>query len=87
MELFTKSNVVHMLQNNVVTVRFQKVDGTERVMKCTLLPEYLPNTGSGGLNAVLLQEDASPNIISVWDVEANGWRSFRVNNLKSVTVG
>jgi hypothetical protein len=87
MEIFTKSNVVHMLQNNVVTVRFEKVDGTERVMKCTLLPEYVPNTGSGGSNSVLLQEDASPNNISVWDVEANSWRSFRVNSLKSVTVG
>lgn len=85
MEVFTKNNIVHMLQNNVVTVKFQKVDGSERIMKCTLLPEYLPASSNTGTK-VLLQEDASNNI-SVWDVEMNGWRSFRVNSVTSISVG
>jgi hypothetical protein len=84
MEVFTKSNVVHMLQNNIVTVKFQKVDGSERVMKCTLLPEYLPASTNEGTR-VLLQEETSNNV-SVWDVEANAWRSFRVANIKTITV-
>lgn len=76
-----------MLRDSVVTVTFTKVDGTERVMKCTLMSEYVPNTGNSASNQVLLQENGNDNNISVWDVEANGWRSFRIGSIKSVTVG
>lgn len=31
-----------MLRDSVVTVTFTKVDGSERVMKCTLMSEYVP---------------------------------------------
>lgn len=86
MEIFTKSNVVHMLQNGVVTVKFTKVNGEEREMKCTLLPEYLPASASNA-GKQLLTEDVTPNNVSVWDVDANGWRSFRVDSVKSVTLG
>lgn len=83
--MFTKESLVDLLKNNVVTVTFTKVDGTERTMKCTLLGEYVPPPAAG---KVLLQENAgSDNNISVWDTEVNGWRSFRVSNVKSVTVG
>jgi len=41
--IFTKENLVDMLRNNIVTVTFTKVNGDERVMQCTLLPEYVPN--------------------------------------------
>lgn len=82
--MFTKDNLVELLKSNVVTVTFTKVDGTERTMKCTLLSEYVP-APSG---KVLLQENAGTDgNISVWDTEVNGWRSFRVSNVKSVTVG
>jgi hypothetical protein len=85
--LFTKENMVEVLQNNVVSVTFTKVDGTERVMRCTLLPEYVPNapTSSG---KVLLQENRmSDNNLSVWDTEANGWRSFRISSVKNISIG
>lgn len=83
--MFTKESLVDLLKNNVVTVTFTKVDGSERTMKCTLLGEYVPPPVEG---KVLLQENAgSDNNISVWDTEVNGWRSFRVSNVKSVTVG
>jgi hypothetical protein len=83
--IFTKESLVDLLKNNVVTVTFTKVDGTERTMKCTLLGEYVPAPTEG---KVLLQENAgSDNNISVWDTEVNGWRSFRVSNVKNVSVG
>jgi hypothetical protein len=86
MEIFTKGNVVHMLQNGVVTVKFTKVNGEERTMRCTLLPEYLPASAASN-GKQLLTEDAAPNNVSVWDVDANGWRSFRVDSVKAITVG
>lgn len=77
---FTRQDVLNMLNNGVVTVTFTKVNGEERVMNCTLLSEYLP----GGNAPTLLQESAGDNV-SVWDTEANGWRSFRISSIKSIS--
>lgn len=84
--VFTKENLLDLLRNNVVTVTFTKVDGSERTMTCTLLGEYVPNTGS---STQLLQENSTrgDSNISVWDTEVKGWRSFRISSVKSVTVG
>ena len=40
--MFDKYELKEILSNSVSTVVFTKIDGTEREMKCTLLPEYLP---------------------------------------------
>lgn len=85
--VFTKQNISSMLRDSVVTVTFTKLDGSERIMKCTLMSEYVPANVNSASNQVLLQESGNDNNISVWDVEANGWRSFRISSVKSVTVG
>ena len=80
-----KAELKEIIQNNIVTVVFTKVDGTERTMKCTLLPEYLPQKHSDG--AQLLQESVkveNPNNLSVWDLETNSWRSFRCDSVQKV---
>ena len=76
---FSRQDVLNMLTNSVVTVTFTKVNGEERVMRCTLLSEYMPNGGG----PTLLQEGKNNNL-SVWDVDANGWRSFRLDSVKSI---
>ncbi len=83
--IFTKENLVNMLRNNIVTVTFTKVNGDERVMQCTLLPEYVPNAPTNN-GQVLLQESES-KAVSVWDVQASAWRSFRVDSVKSISMG
>jgi hypothetical protein len=76
-----KFELKETLENGVVTVVFEKVDGTLREMKCTLLTEYLPKTDS----PTLLTERKEPdNVLSVWDIENNGWRSFRIDNIKEI---
>lgn len=82
--IFTRENITELLRSSVVTVIFTKVNGEERTMKCTLLGEYVPNAATNG--RVLLTENTGNNI-SVWDVEANGWRSFRVDSVKNVSIG
>jgi hypothetical protein len=82
--IFTRENITELLRSSVVTVTFTKVNGEERVMKCTLLGEYVPNAATNG--RVLLTENTGNNI-SVWDVEANSWRSFRVDSVKNVSIG
>jgi hypothetical protein len=78
---FSRQDVLNMLNNEVVTVTFTKVNGEERVMRCTLLSEYLPG---GAAAPQLLQENAG-DTLSVWDTEVNGWRSFRVSSIKSIS--
>lgn len=83
--MYDKYELKEVIQNNVVTVTFEKVDGTERTMKCTLIPEYLPNTVDN--NKQLLTESVrkeNPANLSVWDVENNSWRSFRYDSVKAV---
>lgn len=83
--MYDKYELKEVIQNNVVTVTFEKVDGTERTLKCTLIPEYLPNTVDN--NKQLLTESVrkeNPGNLSVWDIESNSWRSFRYDSVKSV---
>ena len=82
-KIMEKHELKQILENGVVTVVFTKKDGTERTMKCTLLPEYLPHQG-----ATLLVEGANRkeniDVLSVWDVDENGWRSFRLESVKEI---
>lgn len=75
------NSLVEKLRSAVVTVTFEKVDGSTRVMQCTLLPQYLPEEYRG--KAPMLTETA-PQTVSVWDVENGGWRSFRVDSVRNV---
>ena len=65
------------------TITFTKVDGTERVMRCTLEASKLP--------PVVIKEDAKPRKVSdstkslrVFDVEKQEWRSFTIKNIKRI---
>ena len=64
------------------TITFTKKDGTERVMNCTLRGDVLP--------VVEIKEDKAPrkqndSVLSVYDLDAQGWRSFTVNAVKRVS--
>ena len=87
--VFTKENLLDLLRNNLVTVTFTKVNGDERVMNCTLQNNHIPSTTLSNNTNQILRENIgrSDNNISVWDTQAQGWRSFRVNSVKSVTIG
>lgn len=85
--MFQKYELKEMMQNSVTTVVFTKVDGTEREMNCTLLAEYLPEQPVADKQQLLtenLTKAENPNTLSVWDLDNNGWRSFRVDSVKSV---
>ena len=63
------------------TITFTKKDGTERVMNCTLRGDMLP--------VVEIKEDKAPrkqndSVLSVYDLDAQGWRSFTLSSVKRV---
>jgi hypothetical protein len=84
--MFTRDGLIDMLRHNIVTVTFTKVNGDERVMKCTLRSEMIPNASTQNGELVVEQKQSSNNV-SVWDIDASGWRSFRVSSVKSISVG
>ena len=66
------------LQEGIVEIKFTKVTGEERTMLATLNMDLIPmDLQSTAENA----RKSNPNIQCVYDVEADGWRSFRWNSL------
>jgi len=82
--MYTKHQLKEFCQNGVVTVVFTKADGSERTMKATLLPEYV-NNGKTLLQESKNKRPENPDVLAVWDVDANGWRSFRIDSIKGVS--
>lgn len=72
-----------LIENKSVEVSFTKVDGTERTMFCTLNEAVLPPSP---LTESTVRREPNHNVLTVWDVEKDGWRSFRVDGVKSVTI-
>ena len=76
----TKESIRKLAQDGVITVTFTKVDGSERVMKCTRNKTHLPEQKD-------LEEASTkvnPKVLAVWDVEKSAWRSFRIDSVKEV---
>ena len=77
-----RSEMMETLQNGLSEVTFNKVNGDVRVMTCTLddtiIPaDLLPKTFVDYADVKKVNESN----ISVYDVNADGWRSFRVENV------
>jgi len=68
--------------NESVTVTFTKVDGTERVMNCTLKPELLPEAKPLAEGKTPRKE--STTSIRVFDNDLKEWRSFTTKNVTRV---
>jgi hypothetical protein len=74
----------HYLHKGVVKVIFTKKDGTERTMMATLNEELIPEDkkpkGTG-------KKKDNGETVAVYDVEADGWRSFNIDSIKEVDYG
>lgn len=77
-----KDWLVGVLRENIVTVTFTKKNGEERIMSCTLKPEYFAQDKYQSD----LTEDTklAKTNCTVWDVNAQGWRSFLWSNIKHI---
>lgn len=72
-----------MLVTNIITVTFNKKDGTERVMRCTLKPTIIPAIG---INENKKTKKVNQDTLAVFDVDQNGWRSFIIKAIKRIQV-
>ena len=86
--IFNRDNIIELLRNNIATVTFIKVNGEERTMRCTLNAFHIPNASSqNGQLIIEGKRKDNANTVSVWDMDKNDWRSFRVDSVKSVSLG
>jgi hypothetical protein len=83
--MIDKYALKEQLKNGVVTVVFEKTDGTERTMRCTLSDLYIPQVLSEYDGQVpKAARQINDSVQPVWDIDAEGWRSFRVDSVKQV---
>jgi len=67
------------LQNEICVVEFVKVNGDSRTMVCTLKESLLPEN----VSIVVPPKQENEDVIATWDIQAEGWRSFRIDSVKS----
>ena len=71
------------LRKGEINVKFVKKDGSERDMRCTLNADLLPpEPVQEHLDvAVQPQKAVNPDVLKVWDLDKNAWRSFRLESI------
>ena len=75
MELVDQDTIKNQLKEQICQVIFTRVDGAIRIMNCTLNASMIPSDLSEEKTGRTKVENAE--VQAVYDVEAQGWRSFR----------
>jgi hypothetical protein len=78
---YERDIILRDLRENVMRVTFVKVNGENRIMNCTLRPDMLPPSYVTEETKERAFHQENPNVISCWDLQAKGWRSFRIDSV------
>jgi hypothetical protein len=77
--------LVKSLQKNIMSVIFTKKNGEDRTLHCTLNETLLPEkTWREELDESKKKENLE--VLAVWDVDIDAWRSFRLDSIKDLKV-
>ena len=82
----TKDELYKLLKEEVVEVTFTKLNGDERIMPCTLIPDYLPPAKKDEPITQEKVRKVSEEVVAVWAIESSGFRSFRYDRVTGVKV-
>ena len=77
----SKEDLIKLLKQKVVTIKFRKKDDSIRKMVCTLSEDYLPEPEEVIEGNEKRTKKENPNTLPVWDLEKLAWRSFRVDSV------
>ena len=75
----TKDNLLKILNEQQAVVTFTKLNGDQRVMTCTKSLNIIPKENHPKSNT-----KAHDTNITVWDMNAKGWRSFVYDRVQKV---
>ena len=73
----TRDMVIQQLRTAEVLVEFVKADKTHTSMHCTLCEDLIPESARSSDPQV----NTDPNLIKVYALDRNGWRSFRLERM------
>lgn len=76
------NSLTEQLHNGILEITFDKVDGTRRVMQCTLDQDYI-KTHSEIKEQTENTRTPKEGVLVVFDTEKNAWRSMRVESIIS----
>lgn len=82
----TRTDLQNLLSQNVLIVDFTKLNGDKRIMTCTLREDMKPRATKDDTMSQKKVRELSDAVVSVWDVNAKGWRSFRYNRINNVDI-
>ena len=71
-----RTHVEELLKSGNAKFTFQKVDGSIRDMYYTLNPNVIPGAPSEEQTS-----QSKPGILTIYDIEKDGWRSMRYENV------
>jgi hypothetical protein len=78
---------IALLKSSVCKVTFTKVNGEVRNMRCTLVRDMIPQGSTPKVfDDEKVESTSSNEVIRVYDLTAQGWRSFKVANVTEFTV-
>lgn len=77
--MFKREDLKDLLASNKAVVTFKKTNGELRVMSCTLQSDFLPPLKGSN-------HKRSEEVLPVWDLEKEDWRSFRLDSVQEVKV-
>lgn len=80
----TREDLKMQLEQNVIVVDFTKLNGDKRVMTCTLREDMKPSATKTDTMSQKKVREISDAVVSVWDLNAKGWRSFRYDRINSI---
>lgn len=71
-----EKDLVESLQKSILEITFNKLDGEERIMTCTKVTNLIPED-----KRPKTDKPSKEGTITVWDIKAEGWRSFRYDRV------
>jgi len=83
--MFTKKELVDIARSGIITVEFTKRNGTSRVLEGTLDFTKMVNMPSfSDAKRQSVQRNQNPDIVTLFDVVNEGWRSIRIDSISLV---
>jgi|TARA_B110000908_G_C10248207_1_gene450162 hypothetical protein len=79
-----RNTLEQQLKENIMEVTFNKINGDKRIMSCTLSKNVLPPATKKDPITQEKIRKINEEVMSVWDTNANGFRSFRMANIVEV---
>jgi len=80
--MITKNDLKQLLSKRILQVKFNKKDGTERIMCCSLREDIAPVYEKKTERV----KKANEEVLAVWDLDKQAYRSFKLNSVTNYQV-